>query len=64
MRDRMMPNIYKLPRAIYTQLFCIPIPKVRGSNPLGRTNPLKSYEFSADRPESSPGSRTNLDNLI
>ena len=49
-RRRMTPNNYTIARAIYAQLFCIPIPRVRGSNPLGRTNPLKSHQFFVHRP--------------
>ena len=50
MRHRMTPNIYTIARAICAQLFCLPIPKVSGSNPLGRTNPLKFQRFIFFRP--------------
>ena len=49
-RRRMTPNNYTIARAMYARLFCIPIPKVSGSNPLGRTNPLKSHQFFVHRP--------------
>ena len=55
LRYRMTPNIYTIARAICVQLFCIPIPKVSGSNPLGRTNPLKPHQFFVHRPAAHSG---------